>query len=334
MAVYRCNKCGHLEEVVVTQAPSEGRLCSKCQAPVNVYDTAFFIRKLVERYISVSRELQAIKQADEAVEAADNGEQPQAEPMDSMDLRQSAALATPEQHEPLKRWFAAAGIAPSFDMAAVDMSGYFDEAALVLGDHYEFLRDLLGRIGWSYRNQYTSLNINVGNLAQKDAQFLNRTCREFYSHALFAKYFYQKQDKVIRLGLQGAKVTRSFFAGGWLEWFALSKVLAEVRQQQTVKLTSCARNVSIRFANDDVHELDVVFLSAKQKPVVIECKSGEFRRDIEKFGMLKKRLGLPDGHFIVLALDIEEAQAASLSSMYRVTFATPQTLAYHVMAVL
>jgi hypothetical protein len=49
---------------------------------------------------------------------------------------------------------------------------------------------------------------------------------------------------------------------------------------------------------------------------------------------LKKRLGLPDGHFIVLALDLDEAQASSLKSMYRVTFATPQTLVQSVMAVL
>lgn len=333
MAIYRCNQCGYVEEVDAASATSSGRLCARCQASVNVYDTAFFVRKLLERYVSINRELQALKQLDEIAET-DRADSSQAAAVDSVDLLQSELLATPEQHEPLRRWFASAGVVPSFDVSAVDMSGYFDEAALILGDHYDFLRGLLGRVGWSYRNQHTSLNINIGNLAQKEAQFLNRTCREFYSHALFAKYFYQKQDKVIRLGLQGAKVTRNFFAGGWLEWFALSKVLAEMRQQRASKLISCARNVSVRFANDDLFELDVVLLSPKQVPVVIECKSGEFRRDIEKFGLLKKRLGLPDGHFIVLALDLDEAQASSLKSMYRVTFATPQTLVQSVMAVL
>lgn len=332
MPIYRCNKCGHVEEVASTTGPQPNQTCTQCQSPVNFYDTVFYVKKMIERYVTISRELQALKQSDEAEEASTNLGQPEA--LDKLDLTQLDSLATLAQHEPLRRWFDTVGVQPTFDIGAVDLSGYFDEAAIVLGDHHAFLGDLLGRIAWSYRNQHTSLNINIGNLAQKDAQFLNKTCREFYSHALFSKYFYQKQEKIIRLGLQSAKVTRSFFAGAWLEWFALSKVLAEVKTQSAAKLTACARNVSIRFSNDDVHELDVVFLSTKQAPVIVECKSGEFRRDIEKFGRLKTRLKLPDGHFIVLALDLDEAQAASLKSMYGIPFATPRTLVQHVMAVL
>lgn len=111
-------------------------------------------------------------------------------------------------------------------------------------------------------------------------------------------------------------------------------MLAEAKQRGKTYAFSCARNVKIRFSNEDVYELDVVFRPAGQPPLVIECKSGEFRQDIEKYVRLRKRLNLPAAKFIVLATDLEDAQAAALGSMYGLTFVTPKTLMKHMRAVM
>ncbi|KPN72084.1 zinc ribbon domain-containing protein [Neisseria sp. 83E34] len=335
MGIYRCNKCGHLAEHAWQPNMAEVG-CPKCHAPNKVYDTLFFVQKLLERYFAVNRELQALKiQEQESTEEHNQQQAQQAEHEQSnlligVNLAATDVLATAEQHEPLKQWFFKQNIVPAFDYSAVDMSGYFDEAAAEIGDKYHITKDILGRIGWAYRNSHTGINIDVGKMAQKDAQLINNLCRQFYSHTLFAKYFYQKQEKVIRLNLQKAAAIKHFFSGGWLEWYVLGKMLTEAKQRGKTYTFSCARNVKIKFGNEDIYELDVVLMPLGQPPLIIECKSGEFRKDIEKYVRLKKRLNLPAERFIVLATDLEATQAAALSSMYELTFATPKTLMKHI----
>ena len=84
------------------------------------------------------------------------------------------------------------------------------------------------------------------------------------------------------------------------------------------------------FPNEDAHELDVVVLPAGRPPICIECKAGEFRRDIDKYVRLKRRLGLERSHFIICVTDLSDEQVAGLNAMYELTFvslgALPQTL--------
>ena len=180
--------------------------CPQCKSPVKVYDTLFFVKKLLERYFSVNRELQALKQQGETDEAnqADQEQTGQGNLLVGVNLSATDILATSEQHEPLKRWFAQNNIVAEFDFSAVDMSGYFDEAADVLGSKYHLTKDILSRIGWAYRNNHTGISLDLGKMSQKDGQAINNLCRQFYSHTLFSKYFYQKQDKIVRLNLQSA----------------------------------------------------------------------------------------------------------------------------------
>ena len=150
------------------------------------------------------------------------------------------------------------------------------------------------------------------------AQAVNTLCRQLYSHTFFARYHYQKPEKVVRLTLQTAQTVRQFFDGGWLEWFAFIEVVEQLKARDIS--FSCARGVKVRFENEDLHELDVVLLPQGQAPICIECKSGEFRRDIDKYLRLRKRLGIERSRFIICAADLTEDQASGLSAMYELTF--------------
>ncbi len=123
-----------------------------------------------------------------------------------------------------------------------------------------------------------------------------------------------KQDKIIKVKLQTATPVRQFFMGGWLEWFALNTVVENVLAKK-VKF-SVARSAKIRFQNEDLHELDVILYTQNGEPVMIECKSGEYRKDLDKYLNLRKRLNIPAQNYILLVLDINDAQAKSMSSMY------------------
>lgn len=341
MPIYRCNKCGFIAETSLA-LPGSKIPCGRCANQSTVYETVFFTQKLTERYFAALREIEALKTVDKPAvpAAATSAEKPEAKgaddettlALDQIDLHNTAHLATPEQHQPLKQWFDARQIEVRFDYAAVDTSGFFDDAASTLGDNFALAGELLDRIRWAYRNGHSNVNLELAKLGQKDAQALNNLCRQFYSHTLFARYYYQKPEKIVRLTLQTATNVRQFFEGGWLEWFVLVELLAQLKVKK--RKFSCARGVKVTFPNEDLHEIDLMALVDDQTPVYIECKTGEFRREIDKFLRLKKRLDLTRQQFIICACDLSDEQASGLSAMYDLTFANLSTLPAKLQAVI
>jgi hypothetical protein len=294
-----------------------------------VYGTVFYVEKLVERYFAALRELTALKDAESPVDAGQDPPTAVSETAAPMigDASNTDALATAAQHQPLQAWLATRQIQATFDFSAVDTTGFFDDAAKAIGDGYALFSELMERVRFSYRKSFSWLNLELGNLSQKDAQAINSLCRQLYGHTFFARYVYQKQEKIVRLTLQPAPAVRRFFEGGWLEWYAFIELLTQM--QTRGRAYSCARGVKLTFANEDLHELDVVFLPQGQAPICIECKSGEFRQDIEKYLKLKRRLGIERGRFIICATDLTDEQAIGLNSMYELTFVNLSSLKTH-----
>ena len=68
--------------------------------------------------------------------------------------------------------------------------------------------------------------------------------------------------------------------------------------------------------------------------VTVERKSGEFRRDIDKYLRLRKRLNIDRGRFLILSTDLTQEQAAGLSAMYDLSFVSLQTLREHLQRLL
>ncbi len=330
MPIYRCNQCSLVSEEA-TAAIGSKVACARCGVPCTVYGTVFYVEKLVERYFSARREVAALQQPDKpADEPSASAQDSPAQPADralAIDPHNTTLLATAAQHAPLQAWFAGHQINARFDYANVDTTGFFDDAAALLGDGYELYADLLDRVCYAYRKSHGWVNLELVNLSQKDNQAINNLCRQLYSHTFFSRYHYQKPEKIVRLTLQTAPAVRQFFDGGWLEWYAFIQLVKHAQERNQV--FSCARGVKIEFANEDLHELDVVSLPHGQAPICIECKSGEFRRDIDKYLRLRKRLGLDRSRFIVCAADLSDEQAAGLSAMYELTFVNLTSLPRH-----
>ena len=347
MPIYRCNQCSFVSEDATSPIGSKVA-CGRCAAACTVYGTVFYVEKLVERYFSARRELAALQQADAEAETAapapghaapgtvssqgnsngnGNSKGNAHVSLGDADPHNTALLATAEQHAPLQAWFAARQIDARLDPAQVDTSGFFDDAAHLMGQGYALYAELIERVRFAYRKSHSGVNLELANLSQKDAQAINTLCRQLYSHTFFARYQYQKQEKIVRLTLQTAPNIRQFFDGGWLEWYVFMELVKH--HQQRGEAFSCARSAKVVFANEDLHELDVVSLPQGQAPICIECKSGEFRRDIDKYLRLRKRLGLERSRFIVCAADLSDEQAAGLSAMYELTFVNLQSLNAH-----
>ena len=325
MAIYRCNKCGHLEELqdlfIGTQAN-----CAACATPSQVYATTKFVQHLLAKYFAAHKENTALKQSlSEQDEDNDTGS-------DHIEMSTSGELATSAQHAPIANWLAQFKVKPEFDLSAVDTSGFFDEAAEILGNNYGLMREVLDRIKFNQRKGYDSAFFELAERSQKEGQLFNELCRKLYGYSFFSRYNYNKQEKKVRLHLQSAPAIKSFFSGEWLEWYALIQSINLLNEKK--QRFSIARGMKIHLPNEDLHELDVFMLVNGNQPICIECKTGEYRDNIDKYLRLKKRLGLSASRFILCVNGLSAEEEIGLSSMYDLTFVSEQSLTTHLAKIL
>lgn len=242
-------------------------------------------------------------------------------------MHNSTQLATEAQHKPLSEWFRARQITVTHDLHGVDTTGFFDEAAREIGDHYGALAGLMDQIRFAYRREFTWLNVDLGQYDPVVRQNVLAFCRELYSQTLFARYSFKKQTQTLGLGIQPAQAVRAFFTGEWLEWYALTTLLALCLAHG--REFSCARGSVITLQNAETRELDVTVLIAGRTLLVIECKTGEFRGEIEKYVKLRQSLRIDRTQFIICNPELTDEQADGLGAMYGLTFVNLPSLRTH-----
>jgi hypothetical protein len=186
---------------------------------------------------------------------------------------------------------------------------------------------VVDRIRWSQEKEYNGTTIKLEKKTPDEARALLGFCQQLYDFSFVAKCFHNKQENNIRLILQSAPAIRQFFNGEWLEWHALMSSLRYAKERG--RRISCARGLGIVLANGDPYELDVFMLVDGATPICIECKSGEFRQNIDRYLALKKRLGLAGKQFVMCIAGLEDDKARAYTAMYDISFVNEQGLADH-----
>ena len=332
MAIFRCNKCGHIREVS-NELTGRSVRCPKCKQPAPIHDAVTFVEKVLQRYMTVYKELQQLKQhiaqPEELTELSEIYTIPSKTlDLSDVDVHNTTAMTKRHQYEPILTWFQARDIQVEVDQKAIDTTGFFDEVAISLGENYKTLKKLLDQIKYVQRKGYSNVKLVLAKNSQKEIKTIRTFCQELYNYSFVAKYFYHKKDKVLRLDLQKAKAIVNFFNGEWLEWYVFMTLLNSFRERSIH--ASCLRSFTVTFPNEDLHELDVFFLLNKSTAICIECKSGEFRDSIEKYTKLRRRLSIEKSNFILLALGLSDEQAQGLSSMYDMTFLNEKNFSEHI----
>ncbi len=326
MSISRCNKCGslaeHARELVGSQQD-----CGQCGTSTLIYDTLFFVKKLSGMYFEQRKELHELRTHSSTSDQVTTTPVASENPHDNFDIHNSDLLSSVAQHDPIINWFKTKNIKASANINAVDTTGFFDEAAVAIGSDYALLGEVCERIRYAQQKEYTSNLIYLDKKTKDDAKALEIFIQRLYDHSLIARCISNKKEKNIRIVLQNAPSVRRFFAGDWLEWYALMVGL-RVCQERNIEF-SCARNMTLSFLPDEKRELDVFFLINKTQPVYIECKTGDFRQDLDKYVALRKRLGMEQKYFILCVADLEIEQAKALTAMYDMTFVNTQTLGQH-----
>jgi hypothetical protein len=326
MAIVRCNKCALLAEQPEIFA-NQSIACPGCGAQAAVYPTLFFIEKLLDKYFTAQREVIRLNSANKpaAHPAAESVTAPAA--LVDLDLTNTDTLATELQHGPIHDWFHKKQIKIQANLRGVDTTGFFDEVAMSIGGDPTLLKDVVERIRWAQQKEHSSTTIPLAKKSPAEAQAISAFCQQLYDFSFVAKCFHNRPENNVRLILQTAPGIRYFFNGEWLEWFALMTALNYARERN--KRFSCARNLSITLQNDDCYELDVFMLIDGRTPICIECKTGEFRQNIDKYLTVRKRLGLDGKQFIMCIVGLSDEHAKGLSAMYDLSFVSERELAAH-----
>ncbi|MGB8883021.1 MAG: hypothetical protein WCC44_04040 [Azonexus sp.] len=301
--------------------------CPRCGNPAPVYNTLFFIGRLLDKYFEVQREIIRLK----APAAGTGAEQAVAASppvgLDAIDLSNTDRLASELQHGPIYDWFNRKQIQVQANMRGVDTTGFFDEVAVSIGGNLSMLKEVLERIRWAQQKEYSSTTISLDKKSPQDAQAISAFCQQLYDFSFVAKYLPNRQKNNILLALQTAPAVRDFFNGEWLEWYALMICLHYAKERN--KRFSCARNLSITLQNGENSELDVFMLIDGKLPICIECKTGEFRQNIDKYLGLRKRLGIPGRNFVMCITGLSDEHARGLTAMYDLAFVNERELAVH-----
>lgn len=199
--------------------------------------------------------------------------------------------------------------------------------ALLIGSDLSTLKEVVERIRWAQQKEYASATIHLDKKSPAEGQAISNFCQQLYDFSFVAKCFHNRPENNIRLILQTAPTIRDFFNGEWLEWYALMICLTYARERRM--RFSCARNLGITLQNGDSHEIDVFMLIDGKMPICIECKTGEYRQNIDKYLGLRKRLGIDVKNFILCITGLGDEHAKGLTAMYDLTFVSERELAAH-----
>ena len=329
MAIFRCNKCGHVREVGSDYIGKSVK-CPKCDNSATIHDTVSFLNALITKHIIQMKELRKLRKE----LTNDNSDQETAEnfSFEDIDIHNTNIFTQNNSFAPIIDWFEKRNIKVQVNPYAVDTTGFFDEIALLLGNNFSVLSFVSNQVKYIQNKGYTNVKIELSKKKQKEIQQITSFCKVLHDYSFVAKYHYQKKDKIIRLTLQTAPKIRDFFNGIWMEWFALMKLLEFFRDKRMNP--ACTRNLNISFSGSNSNELDLFLLTEKGVPICVECKTGEFRHDIDKYLSLRKQLNIEKTQFVICVFGLSQEQAQGMSSMYELTFVNENDLIQHIQTVI
>lgn len=249
------------------------------------------------------------------------------------DVANTSFFASPENHQPLVNYFRKRNIKCSCKGNNVDTTGFFDEAACLIGDHYQIIEPLLKQIKFAYRQNFSSITIPLQKYSDSEQQQLRTIFADLHDKTFLQKVFFDREKNGLRLNIADTPAIGQFFNGGWLEWYGLMCCLAQLENRTFPADFSIGRGIEIVLPDDSRYELDIVFL-LNGHLTVIECKSGEFRDAISRHQQLQKNLGIDKANYLLCATEFTPEKANALTAMYPLTFLPLSSLKSTVAAIM
>ncbi|MDW8265311.1 MAG: hypothetical protein RMJ52_08255 [Gemmataceae bacterium] len=203
-----------------------------------------------------------------------------------------------------------------------------DSLSLYLGEHYDALSGLLGKIK---RAMQTGMPIteSLKGRSQHDVSSACQFCTRLYEVAFLEQYqYFRSPTYLIKAKTTTLPKAQRFFGGQWLERFILQKVKA-VHGQISSEVTGKHEfeyliNPQITLPNGDDFELDIL-TAIGQHIYWIEAKSGDYQQHVAKYSKFARLLGLGFDHSFMVLTDVPDDRCDALSSLFSMSVCTLRT---------
>ena len=335
MAIFRCNKCKYIKEVP-NKYINEIVKCPKCTKENKVYETIVFAKKVISIYTSKQEEINIQK---ENIKQLNDNINKQKKEIDNLNTKiilsnknvdnisNSEEFILEEDYKLIVDWFNIKKINVEINLDAVDTRGFFDEVAILLGNNFHILDKVLDQIRYIQRKGYDTVKILLENKTKEEIAIIKNFSQEVYDYSFVTRYFYDRKKNAVYLELQKATKIVNFFNGMWLEWYIYMMLLDFLKEKQISH--KIIRDLKITYSNGEKHELDL-FLLVNNTPICIECKIGEFRRDLDKYIKIKKHLKVDKEQFIICIVGLSKNQTDGFTNTYDITFTNQNNILEHI----
>lgn len=311
MALFRCNKCNYLREVEKERVGMIAN-CPICQHPGNhVHDTVNFVNQLFQHYLALQNnfgEMQVrLAMAEKAaIHFPIMG--------DASPQRQSVVQTV--QPDAATAWFTRNLIKVEFRKIPSSSESSYEMVAVELGDYYSLLRVLAE--GIRNAQSHGHFVVKLGNYTRQQIEHLKRFCMQLHSHSLISRFSLDRnKPDLLHVFVKDSSDILDFFAGGWLEWYVYVKVLEVLLQ--TGRKVSCLKDYTLTWSNGDSGMFNLFFLLDEKIPLLIECKSSNYRDYLQKYANVRKRLKLDSANFVLLVAGLDQEIADGMSGIFGVT---------------
>jgi hypothetical protein len=211
-----------------------------------------------------------------------------------------------------------------------------DSLSLYLGERYDALSDLLGKIK---RAMQTGMPIteSLKGRPQQDVSSACQFCTRLHEVAFLEQYqYFRSPTYLIKAKTTTLPKAQRFFGGQWLERLILQKVKAvhaQVASEVTEELGfEYLINPQITLPNGDDFELDI--LTAMGSSIYwIEAKSGDYQQHVAKYSKFARLLGLDFDHSFMVLVDVPDTRCDALSSLFSMTVCTLRSFEEKLLAV-
>jgi hypothetical protein len=227
-------------------------------------------------------------------------ERVESQPVESQPQERSSADGG--QAPSVAEWFEQRGFAVEL-AEETPADGVYDRLAEYLGDNFADLEKFLRSLRWTLREGSNGL-IGLRNVEPSERQHTLEFAGMLSDRALLAHYNHNRAADKISFRASDDQRFQQFVNGYWLERYAYVKTRQTVAEK-TPSFAS-ARNLMVRGPELPRFEMDGFFL-VDGAPICIECKSRDYRRDIDKYVNRSKAIGIPlQRTFLVVQFSDEE----------------------------
>ena len=153
--------------------------------------------------------------------------------------------------------------------------------------------------------------------SQKDITYMCGLATTLKQHGLLKEYIYKKSPHFIIVAKpENSSKIHDFYTGHWLEYYAASVVRSAMSGRRGAR--SVNMNTEVRDKLDYVLEFDVI-ATFRDEVFWVECKTGEYKKYIDKYEKTAERLGLDSSHVFLVIAGIDDATVKALNEQHNIT---------------